>query len=109
VSSKTPRKPPTVEQLRARGDSIPTKPETLPPPPPDPSRHSPDVFDIQGGKPIPFPKTHAFPVRVALVCPHCSSYMQRIGSGDLMTCKSEGCKFFLKRFRLPVLMAEEVE
>ena len=50
----------------------------------------------------------AFPVRVALVCPHCSSYMQRLGSGDLMTCKTEGCRNHLKRFRLPVLMAEEV-
>jgi hypothetical protein len=104
MSSKTPRKPPTVEQLRARGDSIPPKPETLPPEvPPEILRR--EMTSLPAG----FKVGHAFPVRVALVCPHCSSYMQRLGSGDLMTCKTEGCKNHLKRFRLPVLMAEEVE
>ena len=54
-------------------------------------------------------KGTAFPVRVALVCPYCSSYMQRIGSGELMVCKSDGCPLHLKRFKVPVLVAEEVE
>ena len=119
MNAKAPTKPPTVEELRAMGG----KPKPSPPPPlPGETAKSytertgnttvdithsgssePEMM-IVGQRPM-----QAFPVRIALVCPLCSSYMQRLGSGDLMTCKTEGCKNHLKRFRLPVLLAEEVE
>ena len=88
MNAKAPQQPPTADELKALGG----KPTPSPPPP------VPYKLGVQ-----------AFPVRIALVCPHCSSYMQRLGGGDLMTCKTERCPNHLKRFRLPVLMAEEVE
>lgn len=50
-----------------------------------------------------------FIVRVPLVCPHCSSYMRVLPSGTVMTCYSERCPNHLKKFKLPVLYAEEVK
>lgn len=50
-----------------------------------------------------------FIVRVPLVCPHCSSYMRVLPSGTVMTCHSERCPNHLKKFKLPVLYAEEVK
>jgi len=50
-----------------------------------------------------------FIVRVPLVCPHCSSYMQVLASVRTMTCQTERCPHHLKKFKLPVLYAEEVK
>jgi hypothetical protein len=107
MNAKAPAKPPTADELRAMGG----KPTTSPPPPPPPRKELQELRQAVPKPPFPpdIPKSHAFPVRVALVCQHCSSYMQRIGNGDLMTCKSEGCPLHLKRFKVPVLWAEEVE
>lgn len=54
-------------------------------------------------------KPQGFTVRVPLVCPHCSSYVTVLASGRTMTCQTERCPNHLKKFRLPVLYAEEVE
>ena len=98
MNAKAPQQPPTADELKA----LVGKPTPSPAPP------LPEVLRREMAS-LPAGYKQAFPVRVALVCPHCSSYMQRLGGGDLMTCKTERCPNHLKRFRLPVLIAEEVE
>jgi len=97
--------PQTADELKA----LDGKPPLSTPPPPREELHELRQMVPKPSFPPDIQKPQGFIVRVPLVCPHCSSYMRVLPSGTVMTCHSERCPNHLKKFRLPVLYAEEVK